>query len=144
MEKLFLTLILSGILFASFAQNNASNSRQAAQQEVQMNNVNPQCQLGDLAEHKVTKEQILEQPFLKVVPAMEDPYKMEVESFQIIIVVKGEERAPISILGNQISEKVKEKILQLPAGSLVVFENIKASSKACTRHLDEVTYRIVE
>lgn len=144
MEKLLLTLILSGILFASFAQNNASNSRQAAQQEVQMNNVNPQCQLGDLAEHKVTIKQILEQPFLKVVPAMDDPFKMEISSFRVIIVMHGMEEPTRSCEGNQLNEKVKERISKLPAGSLVIFEDIKATSKACTRLLDEVTYRIVE
>lgn len=144
MEKLLLTLILSGILFASFAQNNASNSRQAAQQEVQMNNVNPQCQLGDLAEHKVTIKQILEQPFLKVVPNLDDPFKMEISSFRVIIVMHGMEEPTRSCEGNQLNEKVKERISKLPAGSLVIFEDIKATSKACTRFLDEVTYRIVE
>ncbi|MCQ2277633.1 MAG: hypothetical protein MJZ87_11935 [Bacteroidales bacterium] len=144
MEKLLLTLILSGILFASFAQNDANNSGQAAQQEVQMNNVNPQCQLGDLAEHKVTIKQILEQPFLKVVPNLDDPFKMEISSFRVIIVMHGMEEPTRSCEGNQLNEKVKERISKLPAGSLVIFEDIKATSKACTRFLDEVTYRIVE
>lgn len=144
MEKLLLTLILSGILFASFAQNDANNSGQAAQQEVQMNNVNPQCQLGDLAEHKVTIKQILEQPFLKVVPDLDDPFKMEISSFRVIIVMHGMEEPTRSCEGNQLNEKVKERISKLPAGSLVIFEDIKATSKACTRFLDEVTYRIVE
>lgn len=144
MEKLLLTLILSGILFASFAQNDATNSGQAAQQEVQMNNVNPQCQLGDLAEHKVTIKQILEQPFLKVVPDLDDPFKMEISSFRVIIVMHGMEEPTRLCEGNQLSEKVKERISKLPAGSLVIFEDIKATSKACTRLLDEVTYRIVE
>ena len=144
MEKLLLTLILSGILFASFAQNDANNSGQAAQQEVQMNNVNPQCQLGDLAEHTVTIKQILEQPFLKVVPNLDDPFKMEISSFRVIIVMHGMEEPTRSCEGNQLNEKVKERISKLPAGSLVIFEDIKATSKACTRFLDEVTYRIVE
>lgn len=129
MEKLLLTLILSGILFASFAQNDATNSGQAAQQEVQMNNVNPQCQLGDLAEHKVTIKQILEQPFLKVVPDLDDPFKMEISSFRVIIVMHGMEEPTRSCEGNQLNEKVKERISKLPAGSLVIFEDIKATSR---------------
>ncbi len=144
MEKLFLTLVFSGLLLASFAQSNTSNSGQPTQQEVQMNNVNPQCQLGDLTEHKVTKEQILEQPFLKVVPEMNEPFKMEITSFRVVFVIGGFEDPSMLCQGNQLSEKVKEKIAKLPVGSLMYFEDINAKSKACTRKLDEVTYRIVE
>lgn len=146
MEKLLFTLMLSSILFVSFAQDNTtkSNISQPAQQKIQMSDVSPQCQIGDLMEHKVTKVQILEQPYLKVVPEMNEPFKMEVTSFRVVFVTRGLEDPPILCQGNQLSEKVKDKIAKLPAGALMYIEDINAKSKACIRKLDEVSYKIVE
>lgn len=147
MKKLILLVMLSGLLLAGFAQSNTTetSSTQPVKQEKTLKDVQPQCQLGDLAEHKVTREQILEQPYLKVVPEMEEPFKMGITSFRVIIVVTGGyEQAPILCEGNKLNEKVIEKISKLPAGSMVIFEDIRASSKAVIRNLDEVAYRIIE
>lgn len=146
MKKILLTLMLSGIIFASFAQDSTttSNSSQPAQQETTVRNFNLQYQLGDLVDYQVTKEQILEQPYIKIVPEMEEPFKMEVTSFQVIFVHNGYEDTPIRCNGNQLSEQVKEKISELPAGTYVLISNVKVTSKACSRTLDDVYYKIVE
>lgn len=65
-----------------------------------------------------------------------------IKSYQAIFTIRGVEDPPVTISGNRFSDEVIRKINSSPSGTVVTFTNIKATSTAGERVLNEITIRI--
>ncbi len=68
--------------------------------------------------------------------------KWKVNSFQVVFTSKGMEDAPISVQGGALSEQVKSKISKAASNTVITFQNIKVSSEAGSRTLEDFTVRV--
>lgn len=93
----------------------------------------------NIRDGKHSAKQILTNPVINVRTEKKSKTDVQwkVNSFGMIVIVKGMEEPPIYCKGNTLSDKAKEKIEKLPSGATIFFVNIKASSKEGTRQLDE-------
>lgn len=109
----------------------------------------PRAALGSLVDTcefcgKYSVQEILSDPVIHVTigDSSEIDESWTIVSFQVVIIIKGYEQVPIACQGNTLSEKAKEAIRNLPAGSVVYFQGIKASSKEGVRTLDDFAFLI--
>lgn len=105
----------------------------------------PRAVLGaNIRGGKRTKDEILAHPMLRVTMGDDFVYdlKWSVNSFRVIMVVRGMEEPAIVCQGSVLSEKVKSAIQAAPSGTVVFFSDIKVSSEAGARCLDEFSVRI--
>ena len=68
--------------------------------------------------------------------------KWKVNSFQVVFTSKGMEDAPISVQGGALNEQVKSKISKAASNTVITFQNIKVSSEAGSRTLEDFTVRV--
>ena len=68
--------------------------------------------------------------------------KWTVKSYRVSIAVKGVESAPLVISGAQFSEDLKSRIQSAQPGTAIYFTDIKVSSPAGERSLDDISVRI--
>ena len=109
----------------------------------------PRAVLGSLVDtcescSKYSVQEILSDPVIHVIigDSSEIDESWTVVSFQVVIITKGYEQVPISCQGNTLCEKAKEAIRNSPAGSVVYFQGVRASSKEGMRMLDDFVFRI--
>ena len=68
--------------------------------------------------------------------------KWTVKSYRVSIAVKGVESAPMVISGAQFSEDLKSRIQSAQPGTAIYFTDIRVSSPAGERSLDDISVRI--
>ena len=103
----------------------------------------PRAALGTIRGGKQPKQLLLSNP-MRATMGEDFVYDLNwsVTSFQVVLVVKGMEDAPIACQGPQLNERAKAAIQKAPAGTVVYFQGIKASSQAGPRNLDDFAVRI--
>jgi gliding motility-associated protein GldM len=93
---------------------------------------------------KRAKAELTANPVLRATMGEDFAYdlKWKVNSFRVIFVSKGMEDPAIACQGGALSETVKNKIKKASANTVIYFTDIKVSSEAGTRTLDEFSVRI--
>ena len=93
---------------------------------------------------KRAKAEVLANPLIRATMGEDFVYdlKWSVNSFRVQLVVKGIDEPAIACQGGALSEKAKSAIQKAPAGTVVYFTDIKVSSEAGSRTLDEFSVRI--
>ncbi|MEG2070618.1 MAG: gliding motility protein GldM [Bacteroidales bacterium] len=93
---------------------------------------------------KRTKQEILANPYVRATMGEDFVYdlKWNVNSFRVVFVSKGYEDPPIACAGGTFSESVKAKIQRASSNTVIYFTDIKATSEAGSRTLDEISVRI--
>ncbi len=105
----------------------------------------PRAVLGaNIRGGKRAKAEILANPMVRATMGDDFVYdlKWSVNSFRVIIVSKGMEEPAIVCQGGGLSEKAKSAIQKASANTVVYFSDIKVSSEAGSRTLDEFSVRI--
>ncbi|MCR4964589.1 MAG: gliding motility protein GldM [Bacteroidales bacterium] len=105
----------------------------------------PKAVLGaNIRGGKRAKSELTANPVLRAIMPEDFVYELRwsINSYQVIFVSKGMEDPAISVKGGALSEAVKAKISKAPANTVIYFTNIKASSAAGTRTLDEFSVRV--
>ncbi|MCR4681277.1 MAG: gliding motility protein GldM [Bacteroidales bacterium] len=106
---------------------------------------NPRAVLGaGIRGGKRAKGELLANPVIRATMGEDFAYDLKwgVSSFRVIFVSKGMEDPAMACQGGALSEAVKAKIQRSPANTVIYFTDIKASSEAGTRTLDEFSVRI--
>lgn len=93
---------------------------------------------------KRSKAEILANPLVRATMGEDFVYdlKWNVNSFRVIIINKGVEAPAIVCQGGALSEAAKSAIQKASANASIYFSDIKVSSEAGTRTLDEFSVRI--
>ena len=93
---------------------------------------------------KRAKAELLANPVIRATMGDDFVYdlKWSVNSFRVQLVVKGMDEPAIACQGGALSDKAKSAIQKAPAGTVVYFMDIKVSSEAGSRTLDEFSVRI--
>ena len=105
----------------------------------------PRAVLGaNIRGGKRAKAEILANPVVRATMGDDFVYdlKWSVNSFRVIIVSKGMEEPAIVCQGGALSDKAKSAIQKASANTVVYFSDIKVSSEAGSRTLDEFSVRI--
>ncbi|MBQ6155514.1 MAG: protein kinase [Bacteroidales bacterium] len=93
---------------------------------------------------KRAKAELLANPILRATMSDDFIYdlKWTVNSYRVIIVSKGMEEPAIVCTGSELSENAKSAIQKASANTIVFFSDIKVTSAAGSRTLDEFSVRI--
>ncbi|MBR4786425.1 MAG: gliding motility protein GldM [Bacteroidales bacterium] len=105
----------------------------------------PRAVLGaNIRGGKHAKAELTANPVLRATMGEDFAYdlKWKVTSFRVIFVSKGMEDPAMVCQGGALSEAVKAKIQKSPANTVIYFSDIKVSSEAGSRTLDEFSVRI--
>lgn len=105
----------------------------------------PRAVLGaNIRGGKRAKAELTANPVLRATMGEDFAYdlKWKVNSFRVIFVSKGMEDPAMVCQGGALSEAVKAKIQKSPANTVIYFSDIKVSSEAGSRTLDEFSVRI--
>ncbi len=105
----------------------------------------PRAVLGaNIRGGKRSKNEILANPTLRATMGDDFAYdlKWSITSFNVTIVAKGMEEPAIACQGSALNDKVKMAIQNASSNTEVYFTDIKATSAAGTRVLDEFSVRI--
>lgn len=99
---------------------------------------------GNIRGGKRAKAELLANPIVRATMGEDFAYdlKWSVTSFRVIIVSKGMEEPAIVCHGAALSDKAKMAIQKASANTVIYFSDIKASSEAGSRTLDEFSVRI--
>jgi len=106
---------------------------------------NPRAVLGgNIRGGKYAKAELLSNPIIRANMGEDFVYdlKWKVVSFRVIFVSKGMEDPAMVCQGAQLSEAVKAKIKKSSANTVIYFSDIKVSSEAGTRTLEEFSVRV--
>jgi len=89
---------------------------------------------------KVAKGELLANPFVLADMGTDFVYDLRwtVNSYQVTFVIRGIEEAPLTSNNRQFSDAIKAKINASPSGTSIYFTDIKASSVAGTRTLNNI------
>ena len=105
----------------------------------------PRAVLGaNIRGGKRAKAEILANPVIRATMGDDFVYdlKWSVNSYRVILVVKGMEEPAIVCQGGALSEKAKAAIQKASANTVIYFSDIKVSSEAGPRTLDEFSVRV--
>ncbi len=105
----------------------------------------PRAVLGaNIRGGKRAKAELLANPVIRATMGEDFAYdlKWNVTSFRVILVSKGMEEPAIVCQGGALSDKARTAIQKASANTVVYFSDIKASSEAGPRTLDEFSVRI--
>lgn len=105
----------------------------------------PKAVLGaNIRGGKRAKAELTANPVLRAVMGEDFAYdlKWKVNSFRVIFVSKGMEDPAIACQGGALSDAVKAKINKASSNTVIYFTDIKVSSEAGSRTLDEFSVRI--
>ncbi len=105
----------------------------------------PRALLGaNIRGGKRAKAEILANPVIRATMGDDFVYdlKWSVNSYRVILVVKGMEEPAIVCQGGALSEKAKAAIQKASANTVIYFSDIKVSSEAGSRTLDEFSVRV--
>ncbi len=105
----------------------------------------PRAVLGaNIRGGKRAKAELLANPMIRAAMAEDFVYdlKWKVVSYRVEFVSKGMADPPMACQGAALSEAVKAKIKKSSANTVIYFTDIKVSSEAGTRTLDEFSVRI--
>ena len=105
----------------------------------------PRAVLGaNIRGGKRPKAEILANPVIRATMGDDFVYdlKWSVNSYRVILVVKGMEEPAIVCQGGALSEKAKAAIQKASANTVIYFSDIKVSSEAGPRTLDEFSVRV--
>jgi len=105
----------------------------------------PRAVLGaNIRGGKRAKAEILANPVVRATMGDDFVYdlKWSVNSYRVILVVKGMEEPAIVCQGGALSEKAKAAIQKASANTVIYFSDIKVSSEAGSRTLDEFSVRV--
>jgi len=99
---------------------------------------------GGIRGGKRAKAELLANPMIRATMGDDFVYdlKWSVNSFRVIIVSKGMEEPAIVCQGGALSDKAKSAIQKASANTVIYFSDIKVSSEAGSRTLDEFSVRI--
>jgi len=103
---------------------------------------NPETVLGGgFKGGRIQKNELLANPFVSATMGDDFVYDLRwtVNSFQVTFIVRGIEEAPMTSNSRQFTEAIRNKISSSPAGTVVLFSDIRASSAAGTRTLNPIT-----
>lgn len=91
-----------------------------------------------------SKAELTANAFLKADMGTDFVYDLRwsITSYRVIFTVRGFEETPIPISGPRFSDELIRKINAAPAGAVITFTDIKASSSAGQRNLPEISVRI--
>jgi len=106
---------------------------------------NPRAVLGaGIRGGKRAKAELLANPVIRATMGEDFVYdlKWSVTSFRVIFVSKGMEDPAMACQGGALSAAVKAKLQKSPANTVIYFTDIKATSEAGSRTLDEFSVRI--
>ena len=106
---------------------------------------NPRAVLGaGIRGGKHAKGELMANPVIRATMGEDFVYdlKWSVTSFRVIFVSKGMEDPAMACQGGALSEAVKAKLQKAPANTVIYFTDIKATSEAGPRTLDEFSVRI--
>ena len=105
----------------------------------------PRAVLGaNIRGGKRAKAELLANPIIRATMGDDFVYdlKWSVNSFRVILVSKGMEEPAIVCQGGALSDKAKSAIQKASANTVVYFSDIKVSSEAGSRTLDEFSVRV--
>jgi len=105
----------------------------------------PRAVLGaNIRGGKRAKAEILANPVIRATMGDDFVYdlKWSVNSYRVILVVKGMEEPAIVCQGGALSEKAKAAIQKASSNTVIYFSDIKVSSEAGSRTLDEFSVRV--
>lgn len=105
----------------------------------------PRAVLGaNIRGGKRAKAEILANPMIRATMGDDFVYdlKWSVNSFRVILVSKGMEEPAIVCQGGHLSDKAKSAIQKASANTVIYFSDIKVSSEAGSRTLDEFSVRV--
>ena len=105
----------------------------------------PRAVLGaNIRGGKRAKAELLANPVVRATMGDDFVYdlKWSVNSFRVILVSKGMEEPAIVCQGGALSEKAKAAIQKASANTVIYFSDIKVSSEAGSRTLDEFSVRV--
>ena len=105
----------------------------------------PRAVLGaNIRGGKRPKAEILANPVIRATMGDDFVYdlKWSVNSYRVILVVKGMEEPAIVCQGGALSEKAKAAIQKASSNTVIYFSDIKVSSEAGSRTLDEFSVRV--
>jgi len=93
---------------------------------------------------KRSKAELLANPMIRATMGDDFVYdlKWNVNSYRVVIVNKGLEEPAIVCQGGMLSDKAKDAIQKASSNATIFFNDIKVSSEAGTRTLDEFCVRI--
>jgi hypothetical protein len=95
---------------------------------------------GNFKGGKTTKADLIANPFIFANMGTDFAYdlKWTIISYNVTFITKGIEDAPIQNTGGQFSDAVKNKINSSATGTIITFENIKATCVAGQRTLNPI------
>lgn len=104
----------------------------------------PRAVLGNIRGGKYAKAEILANPVMRANMGEDFVYdlKWKVVSYRVVFVSKNMEDPAMVCQGAQLSEAVKAKIKKSSANTSITFSDIKVTSEAGTRTLEEFTIRV--
>lgn len=105
----------------------------------------PRAVLGaNIRGGKRAKAELLANPVVRATMGDDFVYdlKWSVKSFRVILVSKGMEEPAIVCQGGALSDKAKSAIQKASANTVIYFSDIKVSSEAGSRTLDEFSVRV--
>lgn len=93
---------------------------------------------------KQAKAVLLANPFIRANMGADFVYdlKWTVNSYRVIFTIKGYDDPAMACSGGSFSNAVRDKIQKAPANTVVTFSDIRVSSPAGSRTLDDITVRI--
>lgn len=99
---------------------------------------------GRIRGGKVSKSELTVNPFLtaKMDESFAYDLKWNIKSFRVTFVIKGVEDPPIACQGGKFSESVISKIKKAGVGTAIYITDIRASSPAGERNLNDISIRI--
>ena len=132
-------LLVAFVLTASFGFAQTADSITISAKTISKASVpDPMIFIGNISGGKVSKETLLENPFLTAKDSKYDEIAWTILSYKVVFVVNGKEEAPIFVMGTQFSEQLKLRIQSAVSGTIVEFADIKTESIAGTRALQRV------
>jgi hypothetical protein len=93
---------------------------------------------------EISKNELLANPFIWANMGADFVYDVRwlINSYQVIFVTKGMEEKPIISNDREFSKEIKSRIESSDSGTMIIFDDLKASCGNITRTLNTITLRL--
>ncbi|CAN5646435.1 hypothetical protein BH11BAC1_BH11BAC1_13290 [soil metagenome] len=137
-KKLALALIITGCLLASYSP--AQTGAQAEKNKMEATRP-PYATLGGIKEGIITREELKHVTKVEVNGVDSD---MKITEFKLSVVVKSIGYKEFNSHDENLTDGMLAKLQQLPAGSKIYIEYIRAGSGESTRQIAPLSFTVVE
>ena len=140
------SLIGKKVTASIIAKDGTSGAKPIKECEFRVKRVpDPRATIGaNIRGGKRSKTELTANPFIRASMGEDFAYdlKWNISSYQVVFVSKGYEDNPETCVGANFSDAVKQKIENAGSGTVIIFTNIKVSSEAGQRAIEEISVRI--